>query len=184
MPKMHPALCALAACLLVSACAVTPATSPPTDTERAVEAAAPAVDWAAIAKPFESAAAEGVTVSVAPTGGLDVVIPAADGFETASALLRPALQSSLDALVAPLQAQPTLQALIVGHTDSIGREGYNMLLSRKRARAVRDYLMAAGIDPMRLTAEGRGETEPVADNDTPEGRSRNRRVEIRLFLPR
>jgi len=142
------------------------------------------VDWTAVAAGFSDlTTTHGVQITIEPAGGLRLMVPAANGFESASADLRPELESSLAALVPPLKARMDLNAEILGHTDSIGREGYNMLLSRQRARAVRDYLMNAGIDAMRLSADGRGETEPVADNGTPEGRSLNRRVEIRLFVP-
>jgi len=170
--------------LVLSACAVTP---PAGDTVSAPERTTPIkpqLDWQAVAASFAGlTASHGVQIATEPDGGLRLTIPAANGFDSASAELQPELTATLDALIAPLQAQPRLNAEILGHTDSIGREGYNMLLSRQRARAVRDYLMNGGIDPMRLHADGRGETEPVADNGTPEGRSQNRRVEIRLFTP-
>jgi outer membrane protein OmpA-like peptidoglycan-associated protein len=171
------------ATLVLSACAVTPPADRGATTTAPTRPAATQLDWAAIANGFSDlTTAHGAQITIEPAGGLRLSIPAADGFESASAELRPELESSLDALVPPLKARLELKAEILGHTDSIGREGYNMLLSRQRARAVRDYLMNAGIDAMRLSADGRGETEPVADNDTPEGRSRNRRVEIRLFV--
>jgi len=172
------------AALMLSACAVTPPASTQAPRAEPTRPSEPPVDWPAVAAGFsELTAGHGVQITIEPAGGLRLMIPAANGFESASAELRPELESSLDALIAPLKSRTELHAEILGHTDSIGREGYNMLLSRQRARAVRDYLMNAGIDAMRLSADGRGETEPVADNDTPEGRSRNRRVEIRLFSP-
>ena len=71
----------------------------------------------------------------------------------------------------------TAKAVIEGHTDSQGSESYNQKLSFKRANSVRDYLIANyGIAPHRLTAEGYGESRPIADNKTAEGRQRNRRV--------
>jgi outer membrane protein OmpA-like peptidoglycan-associated protein len=168
---------------LLCACAVTPSGGPGADMP-APRPAATGPDWSAVAAGFAGLeATHGIALRIEPAGGLRLSIPAAEGFASASAELQPALAASLDALVAPLSARPELHARILGHTDSIGREGYNMLLSRQRARAVRDHLMDAGIDPMRLSADGRGETEPVDDNGTPEGRSRNRRVEIELFMP-
>ncbi len=70
------------------------------------------------------------------------------------------------------------QVTIVGHTDSSGAESYNQQLSERRARAVLDELTRLGVPYQRLSATGRGEYEPRADNTTPAGRSQNRRVEI------
>ena len=175
------------AALLLSACAVAPTSQAP-DGEReeavAPEPAAPAVDWTAVTRSLAARTAQhGIEVTASPADGIRLIVPAANGFETAQAQLRPELAASLTDLAPVLAEHPSVHAQILGHTDSIGREGYNMLLSRKRARAVRDFLMHAGIDAARLSADGRGEAEPVADNDTPEGRSQNRRVEIRLFVP-
>jgi len=174
------ATCMIAA-LVLSACAVTPKTEQ-VPTPKPVAEAPQGPDWQAIARDFQQPGNTRITVETLPGGGLKLVIPAADGFDTAQADLQPDLQRSLDALVAPINAHPELLAHVLGHTDSIGREGYNMVLSRQRARTVQDYLMAAGVAPLRLSSEGRGEMEPVADNDTPEGRSQNRRVEILLHL--
>jgi len=78
-----------------------------------------------------------------------------------------------------IQAHPGSHILIEGHTDSIGSPGANLALSRKRAAEVRNYLVGKyGFDPARIETEGFGETRPVADNATPEGRLRNRRVVI------
>jgi outer membrane protein OmpA-like peptidoglycan-associated protein len=68
--------------------------------------------------------------------------------------------------------------LVEGHTDSRGSDALNMALSERRAAAVRDYLVAEGVDASRIRAEGRGEHEPIADNSSAEGRANNRRVEI------
>ncbi len=75
-----------------------------------------------------------------------------------------------------LRQYPTATAVIEGHADARGRQTYNQALSERRAASVRDHLAAGGIDPGRLTTVGYGETRPVADNDTPEGRQQNRRV--------
>jgi len=68
---------------------------------------------------------------------------------------------------------------IAGHTDSTGGRAHNLDLSQRRAEAARDYLIAKGIDPSRMTAKGYGPDEPVADNSTQDGRAMNRRVELR-----
>jgi outer membrane protein OmpA-like peptidoglycan-associated protein len=77
-----------------------------------------------------------------------------------------------------MRAEPTLRASLEGHTDSVGSDAYNLKLSKRRAEAVRDYLVSKGIAASRLTTEGYGESKPVASNDTAEGRAQNRRVEI------
>jgi outer membrane protein OmpA-like peptidoglycan-associated protein len=72
----------------------------------------------------------------------------------------------------------SLRLTIEGHTDSTGSADFNQTLSEKRADAVRDYLVNQGLDGGSLSAQGLGMDNPVADNSTPEGRQRNRRVEI------
>ena len=80
--------------------------------------------------------------------------------------------------VAQMLEQQNVRIDIVGHTDSTGAEAYNQSLSERRAQAVRSYLLSKGIDSARLSSSGRGESSPVASNDTPEGRTTNRRVEF------
>ena len=70
---------------------------------------------------------------------------------------------------------------ITGHTDNTGSADYNMKLSLQRAEAVRDYLVSLGVDPNKMEVSGEGVTKPVADNSTPEGRAKNRRVEIEVI---
>ena len=85
---------------------------------------------------------------------------------------------ALDIGVAILARDITIGMKITGHTDSQGPDDYNQQLSLARAQSVVDYFAAAGIDPARLLAEGAGEAEPIADNETPEGRLKNRRVQF------
>lgn len=92
--------------------------------------------------------------------------------------LRPDGIAELAPLLQAMQSDPQLSATIVGYTDSIGTERYNLGLSERRARAVASYLMDGGIGADRLKVEGRGESEPRATNKTREGRQQNRRVEI------
>jgi len=80
----------------------------------------------------------------------------------------------------PMLADPQLMAALVGHTDSVGSEQYNLGLSERRAKAVAQYLMDNGIAADRLTTDWRGETDPVASNDTAEGRQQNRRVDVNV----
>ncbi|WP_179137027.1 OmpA family protein [Candidatus Entotheonella palauensis] len=92
--------------------------------------------------------------------------------------LRPDSIAELEPLLQVMQADSTLKASIVGHTNNRENALYNLGLSERLAQAVADYLMDGGIASNRLKVEGRGESEPVASNDTPEGRQQNRRVEI------
>jgi outer membrane protein OmpA-like peptidoglycan-associated protein len=87
----------------------------------------------------------------------------------------------LDSVAQYLKANPTVHLEIQGHTDSIGGAAANLALSQKRADAVKAHLAAAGIQTDRLTAKGFGLTVPVADNATPEGRARNRRVVLQVL---
>lgn len=93
----------------------------------------------------------------------------------------PAGRENLRTLAQSLQRYPETEVLIVGHTDSQGSDQYNMGLSQRRADSARSYLMQQGISSARIRTAGRGETEPVASNDTEAGRQQNRRVEIAIF---
>jgi OOP family OmpA-OmpF porin len=101
-------------------------------------------------------------------------------FEMNSAKLTSEGRATLDGIAETLRSQEGLKAEIAGHTDAIGSESFNTMLSQQRADAVRAYLMEKGVDGARLTAVGYGELEPVASNDTDEGRQANRRVEFRI----
>lgn len=101
-------------------------------------------------------------------------------FETGSAKLLPVSGQELDRLIDVLQYDPHLQILIAGHTDDIGDEADNQQLSQDRAVAVGQYLAARGIPGDRITTKGYGESKPVADNDTDEGRAQNRRTTFKL----
>jgi OOP family OmpA-OmpF porin len=84
----------------------------------------------------------------------------------------------LNEAVLIMKKNPDLNVEIDGHTDSTGTAAYNMVLSEKRAEAIKDHLVTRGIDPKRLTTKGFGFTRPAASNDTKEGRAKNRRVEF------
>ncbi len=99
-------------------------------------------------------------------------------FETGGAELSEPAQQRLETVVRALRAYPDRPIVIEGYTDAKGSEDNNRELSQRRADAVREYLQARGVDPSRLRAVGRGESNPIASNDTPEGRANNRRVEI------
>ncbi|WP_045456759.1 OmpA family protein [Vibrio campbellii] len=99
-------------------------------------------------------------------------------FEFDSAKLTDSVSERLDNFVNFLNEYPQAQVEITGYTDSSGPAAYNQKLSERRAQAVADYLIAAGIDADRFTVTGMGEENPVADNSTHEGREQNRRVEV------
>jgi outer membrane protein OmpA-like peptidoglycan-associated protein len=99
-------------------------------------------------------------------------------FDTDKSNLKPDAQTNLQNLAASLQKNPETNVLVVGHTDNTGTANYNVDLSRRRANAVKSFIAAANVDPNRLTTQGKGAAEPIADNSTVEGRAQNRRVEI------
>jgi len=100
-------------------------------------------------------------------------------FEVDSAELTSDSTAILDQAVQTLKLKSYLKVEVAAHTDSTASDEYNMELSERRAKSVYDYLIAHGINASRLTAKGYGESQPVADNATEEGRAQNRRVELR-----
>ena len=101
-------------------------------------------------------------------------------FETDKAVIRTSSNSSLNELAELLKRKGSYKLNIDGHTDNTGDETYNQALSENRANAVKKYLADTGIDPARITAKGYGSTRPVDNNNTPEGRQHNRRVEFTI----
>lgn len=99
-------------------------------------------------------------------------------FEFDSAKLTSDSYETLDRVAASLKEWSEIEVEVGGHTDSEGDDEYNRKLSQERAQAVRDYLVSKGVSSSRLTAKGYGESHPVADNGTAEGRAKNRRVEL------
>ena len=99
-------------------------------------------------------------------------------FEFDKARLRPESTTVLDIAAEQLRSCPNVKVMVVGHTDSIGSEAYNKGLSMRRAQAVADHLVGKGISRSNLSVDGRGESQPIASNDTKQGRALNRRVEL------
>ena len=95
--------------------------------------------------------------------------------------LKPESQVELDKLVQLLNENPLIKIEISGHTDNAGKPADNLVLSNNRAKAVIKYLSGKGIATLRLSSKGYGETKPVADNKTEEGKARNRRTEMKVI---
>lgn len=111
---------------------------------------------------------------------LEVVMASDILFESGKAYLHAGARDKLQRLAAVLNRYPETRIEIIGHTDSRGSDEYNYNLSKQRAEAVAAVLIENGVNPARIRTRGEGESRPVAPNDTPEGRARNRRVEILL----
>jgi OmpA-OmpF porin, OOP family len=121
------------------------------------------------------------TPAPAPVAAASKVTYAADAFfDFDKSVLKPEGKSKLDDLVAKVKGINLEVIVAVGHTDATGPDGYNQKLSIARSEAVKAYLVSKGIDKSRVYTEGKGETQPVADNKTKAGRAQNRRVEIEV----
>lgn len=127
------------------------------------------------------AASLGVDVVEMPDGSLKVNIPSTVSFDTGKYELKPALLPVLDSVARALVQNPELRAVSLGFTDSTGPLQLNETLSLNRAQAVTNYLAAQGVPQAHLTSQGRGPSDPVADNSTAQGRAMNRRVELYLY---
>ena len=102
-------------------------------------------------------------------------------FETGKADIKPQAKAALDNLLKQLNESMTRKVEIAGHTDNVGDDEKNMTLSQKRADAVKNYLTTRGINPTRIIAKGYGEVKPIADNNTVEGKAKNRRTEVKTI---
>ncbi len=137
---------------------------------------------------FEQALADalpgsGIELSHSPNGELMLRAGGDAAFASGSTKLSSKFTSFLQHLADALQTQASLSATVSGHTDSIGNDHRNERLSESRAKAVTDYLVGRGIAATRLIAEGKGKAEPIASNDTVQGRAANRRVDIVVTEP-
>jgi len=94
--------------------------------------------------------------------------------------VKPEAGAILDRLVAFMNENKDKKVSLAGHTDSVGTEAYNLRLSERRVNSVKDYVVKKGVDSSRISGQGFGESKPIADNKTAEGRSKNRRVEIKV----
>ncbi len=124
---------------------------------------------------------QGTGVSVSRIGNQIVLnMPGNVTFETNSAGINAGFFEVLGSVAIVLKEYEKTTVDVIGHTDSVGSANYNQQLSERRARSVAEYLASQQIMAERLLVAGRGESQPIASNSTPEGRSRNRRVEIRI----
>jgi len=107
-------------------------------------------------------------------------IPSGITFDTDSWAVRPEFRRTLDQVSGVLSDYRSTYVDVYGHTDSTGSDAHNQVLSERRANSVADYLVSRGVEHARLGTRGFGATQPIAPNDTPEGRAANRRVEIKI----
>src|SRR5574343_143323 len=120
----------------------------------------------------------GIGVTQTADNQLKLDIPSDLSFDSGRYEIKPALHAVLDRFATTLNQNPVTTVRIVGHTDNVGSDAVNNPLSVNRAAATRDYLVSRGVAGNRIAIDGRGSREPIADNGTPAGRAKNRRVEI------
>jgi outer membrane protein OmpA-like peptidoglycan-associated protein len=125
----------------------------------------------------------GVSVSQTADNQLKLDIPSDISFDTGRYAIKPNLSPILDRFATTLNQNPVTTVTIIGHTDSTGTDAINDPLSVNRAASTRDYLVNHGVAINRIAISGHGSHEPIADNNTLEGRAKNRRVEIFVAEP-
>jgi outer membrane protein OmpA-like peptidoglycan-associated protein len=129
----------------------------------------------------EGTAGSGVDVTETDNGQA-ILLNLPDGvtFDVGSYTLKPQFRDTLDRVAESMNKYPNSLIDVYGHTDSTGSDAYNQTLSENRARTVANYLASRGVSSARMRSQGFGETMPIADNATEAGRSKNRRVEIKI----
>lgn len=125
-------------------------------------------------------AGTGTQVSQTADNQLKLSIPNDISFASGKSDIQPRLKPILDQFAQGVNQQASMEVKIVGHTDNTGSDAINQPLSVRRAESARDYLVARGVAASRISTEGRGSREPIADNATEAGRARNRRIDIYL----
>jgi OOP family OmpA-OmpF porin len=129
---------------------------------------------------YDVAGSGSAPVSVAAAATKKTIVLRGINFDFDKATIKPEFEGVLDAGADVLKENPGVRVQVAGYTDSVGTDAYNQGLSERRANAVRDYLASHGVDASRLTSVGFGESNPVADNATADGRAQNRRVELNI----
>ena len=125
-------------------------------------------------------AGTGTEVTQTADNQLKLSIPNDISFASGKSDIQPRLKPILDQFAQGVNQQGSMEVKIVGHTDSTGSDAINNPLSVRRAESARDYLVSRGVASSRISTEGRGSREPIADNATEAGRARNRRIDIYL----
>jgi outer membrane protein OmpA-like peptidoglycan-associated protein len=113
--------------------------------------------------------------------GIKITFSSGIMFDIDRAVLKDQYKGELSELATILNKYEDTNILLEGHTDSTGTEEYNLELSKKRSQSVANYLATQSVNPTRFTIMGYGESQPIAGNDTAEGRSQNRRVEVAIY---
>ena len=131
----------------------------------------------------QATAGTGVQVSQTQDNRLKLNIPSDISFDTGRSDIKSNFQPVLQRFATTLNENPATTVTIIGHTDNTGTDAINQPLSVDRASRTRDYLAGRGVNPNRITIEGRGSREPIASNDSTSGKARNRRVEIYVAEP-
>jgi outer membrane protein OmpA-like peptidoglycan-associated protein len=128
----------------------------------------------------QATAGTGVAVTQTPDNQLKLSIPSDISFDINRSDIKPNMRPILDQFAHGLSSQPNTEVRIIGHTDSTGSDAINNPLSVNRAASARDYVVSRGVNSHQVQIDGRGEREPIADNNTEDGRAKNRRIEIFL----
>jgi outer membrane protein OmpA-like peptidoglycan-associated protein len=124
---------------------------------------------------------QGTDVQVQRQGDdLNVIMPGNIAFATGSSTITPSFYSALDSVASVLVKSPDTTITVSGHTDSVGKPDANLQLSKSRADSVARYLVSKGVNSQRIETVGFGDRYPIASNDNEQGRSQNRRVEIKI----
>lgn len=128
----------------------------------------------------QATAGTGTVVMQTADNQLKLSIPNDISFDSGRYDIKPNLRPILEQFAQGLAQQQSTEVRIIGHTDNVGSDALNNTLSVNRAQSARDYLVARGVNSSRISIDGRGEREPLADNATESGRARNRRIDIFL----